>query len=46
MIKSVVRSLYWNPDIIGKLFIDNIDYLGLEYWYNDVRDVSASFKNK
>jgi hypothetical protein len=38
MVKSVVRTYHWPPDVIGGLFIDNEDYRGLLYWYNDVID--------
>lgn len=36
MIKTVVRAFKWTPETIGKLKLDEIDYEGLEYWYNDV----------
>lgn len=31
-----MRDMKWSPDIIGDLFIDNEDYEGLEFWYDDV----------
>ncbi len=46
MVKSVVREFQWLPTEIGSLFIDGIDYLGLEYWYNDVAEVSKELKQK
>jgi hypothetical protein len=36
MIKSVVRTHHWSPGEIGKMFLDEIDYNGIEYWYNDI----------
>jgi len=36
MIKSVVREHHWPPYIIKELYLDNEDYQGLEYWYDDV----------
>jgi len=26
----------WSPDIISGLFLDNVDYKGLLYYYNDI----------
>lgn len=36
MIKQVVLELKWLPSQVGSLFIDNIDYRGLEYWHDEV----------
>ncbi len=36
MIKQIVLELKWLPKDIGSLFVDEIDYLGIEYWYNEV----------
>lgn len=36
MIKSVVREHKWLPKDLGSLFIDEQDYRGLIYWYDDV----------
>lgn len=38
MIKSVVRVFKFDPEKIGNLFIDEIDYLGLVYWFNDSQE--------
>lgn len=46
MIKTVVREHNWSPEIIGDLFIDGQDYLGLEFWYTDVCQVSAELTAK
>jgi hypothetical protein len=46
MIKSVVREHNWSPDIVGDLFFDSIDYKGLEFWYNDVVQVSKELSVK
>jgi hypothetical protein len=46
MIKTVVREHHWQPNEIGKLKLDNEDYLGLEYWYNDVMKVISEMKAK
>lgn len=44
MIKTVVREYHWPPDHIGGLFIDDMDYKGLEFWYNDVIEVIEKIK--
>lgn len=36
MILTVVRSKKWTPETIGRLNIDDIDYNGLIFWYNDI----------
>lgn len=37
MIKQIVLELKWLPSQVGSLFVDEIDYNGLEYWYNAVQ---------
>lgn len=39
MIKTVAREFKWPPEVIGGLFIDGIDFKGLDFWYNDVKEV-------
>jgi hypothetical protein len=46
MIVSVVREHHWAPEIIGALFVDDGDHHGLEFWYNDVLEVSNELKKK
>lgn len=46
MIKSVVRSFHWSPEIIKDLYHDGIDYQGLVYWYDDIKIVVAEMKEK
>lgn len=46
MIASVVREHHWAPDQIGALFIDSQDYQGLEFWYDDVMEMTAEIKKK
>jgi hypothetical protein len=46
IIKTVVRENKWAPDIIGALFVDEIDFHGLEYWYNDSVEMDKELKNK
>lgn len=42
----MVREHHWPPDIIGGFFIDAIDFYGIEYWYNDIKEVVANMKKK
>lgn len=44
MIKSVVRTFQWTPEVIDNLYFDDIDYHGLIFWYNDVIEVSKEIK--
>lgn len=46
MVKSVVREHHWPPDIIGGLYFDAIDYEGLVYWYQDVKEVDEGIREK
>lgn len=46
MIKSVVREHHWAPSVVGALYFDNEDYLGLEYWYNDVTETVKALEKK
>jgi hypothetical protein len=46
MVKSVVREHHWSPFLIGDLYLDKVDHLGLEYWYEDVKEVSEKIAEK
>lgn len=46
MVKSVIREFKWSPTVINELFIDDADYLGLEYWYNDALEIQKSINKK
>jgi hypothetical protein len=46
MIKSIVREHKWHPEIIGKLYIDDQDFNGLDFWYNDIKQEVDALKNK
>lgn len=45
MIKTVVREHHWTPAIIESLYLDDTDFLGLEYWYNDVCETIEKIKS-
>jgi len=34
-IKTVARFFNWNPHEINELYCDDLDHLGLTFWYND-----------
>jgi hypothetical protein len=46
MLKSVVREYKFTPSDIDKLYLDDIDYHGLVYWYNDVLQIQKDLKSK
>lgn len=37
MVLSVVRSFNWSISEIDKLYVDEIDYHGLVFWYEDIK---------
>lgn len=40
MIKTVVREHHWTPNKIESLYLDDADFFGLKYWYNDILEVN------
>ena len=46
MIKSVVREHHWSPSEFKSLYLDDADFFGLEFWFNDVVEVNESLKPK
>lgn len=44
MIKSVVREHHWPPEVIGGLFVDDEDYQGLIFWYDDILEMQKPIK--
>lgn len=45
MIRSVVRVYGWTPKDCESLYLDDADFLGLEYWYNDAVEYNAQIAN-
>jgi hypothetical protein len=45
MITSVVNEYKWSPAIIGDFFIDNHDFEGLEFWYDEVIKIDQKINN-
>ena len=46
IIVSIVREYKWSPEIIGDLFFDGEDYKGMEFWYNDIKEMHGEMKSK
>jgi len=46
MLKSIVREHHWSPQYLSKMYLDDSDHRGLEYWYNDVLEVGKELKKK
>lgn len=46
MFVSLVREYKWPPSVLEGLFFDGEDYLGLYYWYDDLKEVHAELKKK
>jgi len=46
MIKSVVREYHFSPATVGDFYLDDQDYEGLEFWYNDVIEIQRQLKEK
>ena len=46
MVISVVRNHHFTPDVIDGFFLDDIDYHGLLFWYEEAREIEKSMKPK
>ena len=46
MIKSIVRELHWAIDFIANMYIDDTDVYGIEFWYNDLKELNEKLKPK
>ncbi len=46
MIKSVIRSRHYPPNLFDNLYLDDIDHWGLEWLYNDVLDEMQELNKK
>ena len=42
----IVREHHFLPTEIDAFFLDDIDYHGLEYWYNDILEVNKELNKK
>lgn len=46
MIASVVGQYHWTPGYIDALFLDEIDYHGLTFWYERVKEIVDKMKKE
>lgn len=46
MIVSVVNEYHWHFKIIDEMYIDCQDHAGLEYWYNEIVEMSKKLNKK
>lgn len=46
MVKSVVREHHFSAEKIDAFFLDDTDWHGLIFWYNDVLEVNNELKSK
>jgi len=44
MFRTVAREHHWPPQILGGLYLDRVDHLGLEFWVDDVIKVNEEIK--
>jgi hypothetical protein len=44
MVGNVINEYKWSPEIIGDLFFDAEDYLGLWYWNAQVAQIVKEMK--
>lgn len=44
MIRSVVREHHWPYFIIDRMYIDNTDHKGIEFWYEDIQQMNSELK--
>lgn len=45
MIFSVGMQQKWLPSQIGSLYLDDTDFYGLEYWYNNVKKYAQQIED-
>lgn len=46
MVKTVIWEYHFRPAEIDTLFFDRIDYHGIEYLYESVKELNESIKPK
>jgi len=46
VIISVARAFSWSPKTLMSMYVDDFDYNGLIFWYNDVKEQNDKFKKK
>jgi len=46
IIKSVVNQYHWTPTEISEMYCDDLDFKGLIYWYDEVKEIVRLSKIK
>ena len=46
IINSVVNQYNWTPQVISEMYCDDLDFLGLTYWYEEVKQIVDKSKIK
>jgi len=50
MVKTIIREYNWTPEIIDKMYLDDWDYHGIIWHYNDIvevnKEIQKSIKKK
>jgi hypothetical protein len=46
MILNLIREYHWAPDIIGALYVDRVDYKGVELLHDDLVKMHSELKKK
>jgi hypothetical protein len=44
MIKSIVYEYHWTPKVISNMFVDDYDFKGLIYWYDELIRIDKQMK--
>jgi len=44
IIVSVARTFKWSPKALMEMYVDDFDYQGLIFWYNDVKEQNDKLK--
>lgn len=44
--KTIVREFKWTAQEIDELFVDDMDYHGIIFWYNDLKEVLKEINKK
>lgn len=43
---SLVDYHHWTPKTISKMYVDDYDFKGLVYWYNELVRINKQMKQK
>lgn len=46
IVDTVIGEMRWTPWEVDKLYLDDDDYFGIEYWYNYVCELNEKLKPK